>query len=260
MTLAHHRRRIIALGLAGILAIGAVGVTFAENPAGGGSGTATASQIERHPIRNAAAVLRDVTGLPVGTFAKGAKDGQSINQTLTANGKDPAAVQTAALAEIKSDLDTAVANGKITQAQADAAYAKAQEKLPEFMSRVPDPAKHPRLHAIIGAVKGELETVAKSIGIPVKDLASALKGGQTIAQVATEHGKDPNQVIADMTTAANTRIDEAVTDGKLTPDQAAKLKTRASTAIARLVNEGRQKHAHGTTAPNAPATPAPATN
>ncbi|MBI2766213.1 MAG: hypothetical protein HYX53_09910 [Chloroflexi bacterium] len=248
MSFAHHRRRVIALGLAGVLAISAVGITFAEGPLNRGGGSADAGQHVR-TVKDAVKTIEQITGLPKETFAQGLKDGKSINQILTENGKDPAAVQAEGLAQIKTKLDQAVADGKITQAQDDKAYARAQEALPKLMDKVPDPTAHPRLKNAIRAVKGELQVAADSIGIPVADLTRALKDGQTIAEVATANGKDPNQVIADMTAAADAKIDQAVANGKLTADQGAKAKERTAAAIARLVNEGRPR------GPKAQATP-----
>src|SRR4051812_45419368 len=45
------------------------------------------------------------------------------------------------------------------------------------------------------ALKGEFALIAKTIGISTSDLQTALKGGQTIAQVAQAHKVDPQTVI-----------------------------------------------------------------
>jgi len=234
------RMKLLGLGLSGLLAVGVVGAAVAEGPE-----SLPFIGAHRHPV--IAATVMDIvkqSGLDPSVFKEGALAGQSIDDILTTNGVDPAAVQTAVLGDIKTRLDQAVTNGKMTQAEADAAYAKAQQKLPELMSHAPDPAKvqeridhRQALRAAAG--KSLLTTAASSIGIDVKDLMTELRDGQTIAQVATAHGKDPQTVINDVVAAADAKVDQAVTNGKLSAERAATIKSNLAERIAKLVNEGR---------------------
>jgi uncharacterized protein (DUF433 family) len=78
---------------------------------------------------------------------------------------------------------------------------------------------------------------ARTIGIEPRALVRELRGGKTIAQVATEHGVQPQAVIDALEAAATARIDAARAAGKITADRAARLKQRAAVAIPRIVNE-----------------------
>src|SRR5690606_29960476 len=139
-------------------------------------------------------------------------------------------------------LDEAVAAGKITQERADNAYARAEEAIPEMFARVPDPDLHVRPLRLL---RGLVGSAAESRGIAPEELAEALAEGQTIAEVAVEHGTTADAVIADVTAAAEARIDEAVADGRLTAEQGERAKERAAEAIERLVNEGTPKRPFG---------------
>ena len=91
--------------------------------------------------------------------------------------------------------------------------------------------------------KGAGVVIATTIGIPRKDLRQGLRAGKTIATIATEHGVQPQAVIDALTAAANTKIEGAVTAGKIKAPRATKLKTRLETAIPKIVNEWHPRHA-----------------
>lgn len=240
MSFAHHRRRIIALGLAGALAIGAVGAVYAQD-ANNNHAANTAAGNQRL-VKNALKNVAQIAGLSPETIRQGLKDGKSLNQILTENGKDPATVQAAVLDAIKTKLGEAVTNGRLNEQQAADALARATEAIPNLFERVPDGShahRHPRL---VHAIKGMMKTAADTIGVTVKDLAQEVHGGKTVGQVATEHGSSPEAVIAAVTADANARIDKAVADGKLKPEQAAKLKVAVAERVTKFVNEGGPKH------------------
>jgi ribosomal protein S20 len=119
-------------------------------------------------------------------------------------------------------LDNAVADGTISQAQADAILAKAKALGPERAGRL---------------VKGAAQVAADTIGISPAELRDAVKGGKTIAQVAEDHGKTGQEVIDAIVAAANTKIDKAVADGKLDAARAAQMKTKLVDRVTKLVNE-----------------------
>ncbi|MCC6382097.1 MAG: hypothetical protein IT304_06275 [Dehalococcoidia bacterium] len=224
------KNRLLALGLAGLLAVGAVGAVLADNPpGGGGDGPTTASaQAAAHHPRIVRATVKDIitqSGLSEDDFKQGFKDGKSVNTILTDNGKDPGAVQAAVLADIKTKLDELVANKTLTQEQADKAYAKAQEQLPKLMERTPGPGARFRAGVHAG-IKELLNVAANDLNMDVKDLAQQLKSGKTIAQIATEKGVDVQTVINDMQNEARALMETAQ----------AKLDQR----IVDFVNNGRQ--------------------
>jgi uncharacterized protein (DUF433 family) len=80
------------------------------------------------------------------------------------------------------------------------------------------------------------KTAADTIGISTADLLNAMKGNHSIADVATSHNVDPQTVIDAVISALNTGIDKAVTDGKITAEQAATIKEKVTTRVPKAVN------------------------
>lgn len=76
---------------------------------------------------------------------------------------------------------------------------------------------------------------AQAIGITPEQLKQELPG-KSLAQVAQAHGKTGAIVATALKAAANNRIDQAVTDGKLTAEQATLRKQETATRIDKLVD------------------------
>jgi transposase-like protein len=81
-----------------------------------------------------------------------------------------------------------------------------------------------------GGPGGDLTAAAQAIGISADQLRQELPG-KSLTQVAQAHGKDPAAVATALKNAAHTRIDQEVTDGHLTADQATTRKTQTDQRI-----------------------------
>jgi hypothetical protein len=75
-----------------------------------------------------------------------------------------------------------------------------------------------------------LAAAAQAIGVTPQELRQELQG-KSLAQVAQAHGKNPADVATAVKNAVNARIDQEVTNGELTADQAAQKKATADQAI-----------------------------
>jgi hypothetical protein len=99
---------------------------------------------------------------------------------------------------------------------------------------MPDQTKPDALRQL---AKGLTESAATYLGVAPTDLATQLKAGKSLADIATATaGRSRDGLVAALTTAATTKIDAAVTDGTLTTDQAAMAKQKLSAEIAKLVD------------------------
>lgn len=88
-----------------------------------------------------------------------------------------------------------------------------------------------------------LETVANVVGVEVEALAEALRDGQTIAEVADANGSSAQEVIDALVAEMNSKVDQAVEDGKLTSEKADEIRANAPERIESMVNgefEGRR--------------------
>ena len=84
--------------------------------------------------------------------------------------------------------------------------------------------------------RGAVKVAADTIHVDQKALVSELRSGKSIADVANEHQVAPQAVIDAIVDAGKTRIATAVSNGKLTQDQAAKLTQRLPGLADKLVN------------------------
>jgi hypothetical protein len=87
--------------------------------------------------------------------------------------------------------------------------------------------------------KAGVELSAKTIGITPKALVTELRMGKSVAQVAGEHGVSTQTVVNALVGAADSRVDQAVTNQKLTSAEAAKIKAALPTYITKAVNRTR---------------------
>ncbi len=92
---------------------------------------------------------------------------------------------------------------------------------------------------VVEGYRFEAGQAAQVIGISADQLKSELKGGKSLADVAAAHNVSRDTLIQKLTDATNQRIDQQVKDGKLTADQAAKLKSRTQAAVTKAVDAKR---------------------
>ncbi|MDI6692542.1 MAG: hypothetical protein QMD76_04440 [Anaerosomatales bacterium] len=131
---------LIAAGLVAGIVLGSVGLAAAApasttTPAPQTTGVLSACIGMGQAVRGAGArlidVLADLTGLSTTDIQAKRAAGESIADIAKSEGVDPDDVVAKALEARKALLDQKVADGTITQEQADAAYAQMQERLTE---------------------------------------------------------------------------------------------------------------------------------
>lgn len=144
-------------------------------------------------------------------------------------------------------IDKAVADKKLTADQAAKAKSNAPGQITKFVEhtypaktprtvtpKAPRPAVAPRVQTFIS------DTVSAArdyLGVTAADLATSLRSGKSLGEVAdTTPGKTRTGLIATIAASANTKIDKAVADGKLTADQATSLKATVQSAVTTLVD------------------------
>lgn len=95
---------------------------------------------------------------------------------------------------------------------------------------------HPRRHHARQLLRGAVKTSAEVIGITPKELAAELKAGRSIAEVAEAKGVETSKVTDALVAKGTARIDQAVANGKITAERAAKAKARLPKLADRIVN------------------------
>ena len=92
---------------------------------------------------------------------------------------------------------------------------------------------HPKLRRLR---HHEFKVAADTIGVKPAELRSDIKGGQSVADVANAKGISVDTVVNAVVKDASARIDQAVTNGKLTQAQADAAKAKLPTRVTELVN------------------------
>ena len=134
----------------------------------------------------------------------------------------------------------ALADGKITQAQADKAKAEVPDHIAKFVDHTwpqpkPRPApKGPSVQAFIGNV---FKVTTDYLGITQQDLMTQLKAGKSLGDIANAtNGKSRDGLVAALTDGANNKINDAYKAQKLTADQATALSAKVKDAVTQLVD------------------------
>ena len=84
-------------------------------------------------------------------------------------------------------------------------------------------------------IRGVVTTAADTIGIEKRDLVSALRDGQSIAQVAEANGVDPQAVVDALVAKGNAKVDEALAEGKIDEARAATAKEQMPERAQKIV-------------------------
>lgn len=154
-------------------------------------------------------------------------------------GKSRAGLIAVLTEKVNAAIAKAEADGKLTKEQADKARAEAPEHIAKFVDhkydqRPPTTTRGPKAIAFIGDVFG---VTREYLGISQRDLMTALRDGKSLGEVAAATaGKSRDGLVAAITSAANTRIDKARADGKITAEQATQLKADLSAAVTQIVD------------------------
>ena len=85
-------------------------------------------------------------------------------------------------------------------------------------------------------LRDEYALVAKTSGVSTADLTTALKNGQTVAQVAQAHNVQPQTVIDALVKDITAKVQARPAWAKLTTDQQAKLIARITDRVTHFVN------------------------
>ncbi|HEX2851361.1 MAG TPA: hypothetical protein VHN98_12440 [Acidimicrobiales bacterium] len=185
-----------------------------------------------------------VAGALLGVPAlSGAQSSDSSSTTTQAPPQTPAGPKSG---PIENALKGLVDKGTITQEQADAV----RNAIKDEVANMPHPG--PGRHGPDVKMGAELKVAADALGMTEADLRTALQGGKTLAQVAQDKGVDVNKVIDALVADATSHIDQAVTAGKLTQQQADTMKSNLKDRLTQMVNNARPpmraphgRHGHG---------------
>ena len=126
--------------------------------------------------------------------------------------------------KLGSALSGLVSNGTITQSQADAINKSLAD------ARTANKVVMDKNHA------AKLAVITSTLGITEEALKTRMKAGDSLATIA---GANKDALIAALVASKTKEINDAMTAGKITADQATKMKANLTTRVTEMVNSSR---------------------
>jgi hypothetical protein len=173
----------------------------------------------------AAGVALGVPGL------SGAQDTTTTTPSTTSSGEQAPPERPVLKAWMREALAPLVADGTITQEQADAVIAALDAARPAHRG---GPGGHFGPGGRHGAPR--LDAAAGALGMSTEELVQALRDGSTIAEVAANRGVDVQAVIDAMVADLQEHLAEEVAEGDLTQAEADAILAGARERITARVN------------------------
>jgi hypothetical protein len=167
-----------------------------------------------------------------GTFDPAAEKQAYLNDVAGRLGVSSAKLEAALKGAAIDRVDAALAAGRITKDQADAMKAAINSgKLPLGVGLGPMGFRH-ELHGL-GA---SLDAAATYLGLTQAQLRTQLESGKSLADVAKAQGKSVDGLKQAMLDSIQSKLDQAVKDGKLTAAQSADIMAKIKASIDALIN------------------------
>lgn len=186
-----------------------------------------------------------ILGVDVATFKSDLKAGQSIADIAQSKGIQESALITSLESKQKANLDAAVQSGKLTA-------TKETTLITGFANHVKQMVEHKGMPTNRGGrggrgmmmhqqgARNQLITESASIlNISQATLVSDLRSGKSLAQIA---GNSTATLIQRLVASEQSRLQQAVTSGKLTQTKATQMTTNLTARITKFVNATPAKH------------------
>jgi hypothetical protein len=225
-------RRItsVLLALALLVGIGAA-VAVAKTP---GKAKPRAAKVQQRGLLPVAAAYLDLT--PVALRAE-LRSGKSLAQVATAKSKSVDGLESALLSALRSKVDAAKTAGKLDAVRAD----RLLQRAPQLVERLVNATPRARGRHMRGARGGLLNAAGSYLGLTNAQLATELRSGKSLAEVATAKNKSVDGLKQALLAALKQKVDAAVAAGRLDAARAQKVLERAPAHIERLVNRSRSE-------------------
>jgi len=190
---------------------------------------------ERDLAEDSLALLASQLSMTPHDLHEALRSGETIAQLAQEKGVSVDSLVTQVTAIRSAQLQKEVAAGKLTQDQANQILSNLQNGFTYWFNNGKPPADwHDRAIA-----DDHIEELASQLGITPGQLQDDLKSGETIAQLAQEKGLSVDSLVADLTAKRAAQIQQEVTDGKLTQDQANNLLNGLKNGYTQWFNSGK---------------------
>jgi polyhydroxyalkanoate synthesis regulator phasin len=197
-----------------------------------GAGSAVAARPHTGPLQAAAAYL-DVT---VAELRVQLRNGKSLAQVATAEGKSVEGLKAAILADAKARLDRRVARGGLTEEQAAKALEHLESRLDQIVNRTGPVVRRPAQRLLALA---SVRITAAYTGLTVPQVREQLRAGKSLAQIAESEGKSVDGLKQRILDRAKAMIDRRVAAGRMSAERGQRLYEAFAGRIDRLLSRAR---------------------
>ena len=161
--------------------------------------------------------------------------GKSIADVAAEQGVALEDIENALIAQLSDKLAEKVANGDLTQEEADARLEEAKTRISEHLTQPFDSddfrgRKGKRGHRAMGQV-------AELLGLSGEELRAELQAGKSVADVAAEQGVALEDIENALITQLSDKLAEKVANGDLTQEEADARLEEAKTRISEHLNQ-----------------------
>lgn len=213
-----RKRYAVLLAALAVLALAAV--AHARNSA------------RQHPL---AAAVAGALGVSPQELVTDLRNGQTLTQIATANGKPVSGLEQAIMTAARARLDQAVAAGHLSGQAEQTVLTRLSGRLDTLVT-----VQHPVAHVLAGhrLRVAVVRLVAHDLGLTPEQLRSQLLAGKTLGQIATDQGQAAAGLEQAVESAVKARLDQAVGGGKLSSQAEQKVLTALQTRLDALVANG----------------------
>jgi len=231
--------KLVSIALLIALGVTALGSAAIVNAQGTGN-TAATNQVRR---RLMVALLQEsakMLNIKQAQILKELRVGTALADVIKAHSGDVSAVQTAVKTTVTNQINQAVTNKRMQQAQADKLLAALDGALNNLLN-----ARWPGVVDRAAAVERQVKATslaylvretAKESNITQRELLKEIRSGKTLAQIATDHKADPAKIVMAAVTDTTNRINQMVKNNRLSQADADKLIAALQPNLTQLMN------------------------
>lgn len=157
--------------------------------------------------------------------------GKSLKEIAEAQGVDVDDVISLLTKQHEERIAELVENGKLTQEQAD----ERSEKLADMIKNMVESTHQGRMGFHIGFKLDENEDLLKLLNLEADELKEQLQNGKSLKEIAEAQGVNADDLISLLTEQREEQLAAAVKDGKLTQEQADKMKENLEDSIKKMI-------------------------
>jgi uncharacterized protein (DUF433 family) len=218
---------------------------------GGRFGDRQQTQLRDHLHEVMDAIVAE-TGLEPQAILQQLRDGDTLTDIITANGGSVDNVIAVALGNVQERIAQAVENGNLTQERADELLASAEARITEWLNN-PLPAGGFGLRDRLGErlnnrdqhFDGAIRQALEDAGLTVEEVREQLQNGATLRQILTDAGVDVDALMSEVLANAQTRLDEAVANNRITAEQATQRLMQIEERLNNLLDKTRPSQPRG---------------